>query len=252
MRRKGFSLVELLVVIATLSVLAGLLLPVLMNGMEQSWRIACLSNLKQMHVGAVLYADSSQGVLPIWTGPDNVYGNLASLANNYCRNYQNAGYHTALYVMSADTGYVPAELFQCPSMDYRIDLSCSSVLSFLHYDYRYNTPYICYRAIDPQPYTPEGMLSRSNRSQTALFSESSNYRSSTTDVFNLYTNTERPYKLRWAHTEGGNAVTHDGAARWLPNCFANKSGNRAGFWPTCGSDTYFADREGPNAALAYP
>ena len=53
---KAFTLVELLVVVFIISVLAALLLPTLEQSLEQSRRVSCLSNLKQLYVGAALYA----------------------------------------------------------------------------------------------------------------------------------------------------------------------------------------------------
>ena len=61
----GFTLVELLVLIAIIAILAGLLLPVLARSKDRAKNIACLNNLKQLGVAVRLYADGNGGKLPI-------------------------------------------------------------------------------------------------------------------------------------------------------------------------------------------
>jgi len=53
----SFSLVELLVVIAVISILAALLLPALQKARDQAKLIHCVSNEKQMATGLLSYAD---------------------------------------------------------------------------------------------------------------------------------------------------------------------------------------------------
>jgi prepilin-type N-terminal cleavage/methylation domain-containing protein len=67
--RGAFTLVELLVVIAIIGILAGLLLPTLARAKAKSHRVVCLSNLKQLGLGSVLYAADNNGHLtgPTWS-----------------------------------------------------------------------------------------------------------------------------------------------------------------------------------------
>ncbi len=60
---KGFTLIELLVVIAVIALLMAILVPVLRSAREQGQRVVCLSNLRQLTLAWVLYADDHDGKL---------------------------------------------------------------------------------------------------------------------------------------------------------------------------------------------
>jgi prepilin-type N-terminal cleavage/methylation domain-containing protein len=63
-RGRGFTLVELLVVIGIIAVLVAMLLPALANAREQSFRVACASNLRQMGQIAHSFAVQHKGRFP--------------------------------------------------------------------------------------------------------------------------------------------------------------------------------------------
>jgi len=61
--RKAFTLIELLVVIAVIALLMSILMPALHRAREQGKRIACQSNLKQMSLAWIMYAQEYDGMV---------------------------------------------------------------------------------------------------------------------------------------------------------------------------------------------
>lgn len=64
MKRKGFTLIELLVVIAIIALLLAILMPSLKKAKIHAMTVVCLSNLKQLSLGIMLYADADNGEIP--------------------------------------------------------------------------------------------------------------------------------------------------------------------------------------------
>ena len=63
----GFTLIELLVVVAVIAILAALLLPALQKAKEQGKAVLCKSNMRQIGLGVLMYADDSRDYYP-WPG----------------------------------------------------------------------------------------------------------------------------------------------------------------------------------------
>ena len=74
---RGFTLVELLVVIAVIAVLAGLMIPAVQAAREQARVAECASNMRQVGLGMIRFCDLHRGHWPETThtvDPDPVTG----------------------------------------------------------------------------------------------------------------------------------------------------------------------------------
>jgi prepilin-type N-terminal cleavage/methylation domain-containing protein len=78
-RRRAFTLIELMVVIAIVSILMALVLPALASAREKGKRAVCLSNLRQIGIAIHGYANDNEGSIPYgpkappFTSPANFY-----------------------------------------------------------------------------------------------------------------------------------------------------------------------------------
>ena len=103
MSRRGFTLIELLVVIAIIAILAAILFPVFARAREKARQTSCLSNLKQLGLGCLMYAQDYDDCFPI-----NYYMTAAS--NN------NGVENGCMTVYGSIMPYVRnSQIFKCPS-----------------------------------------------------------------------------------------------------------------------------------------
>jgi len=82
--RRGFTLVELLVVIGIIAALIAILIPVLNRARIAAVKVKCLSNMRQCYAELMMYSTQSRGMVPIG------YGGWKSLSNGMWDPYGSA------------------------------------------------------------------------------------------------------------------------------------------------------------------
>jgi len=96
-QRNGFTLIELLVVIAIIAILASILFPVFARARENARRTSCMSNLKQIGIGIMLYTQDYDERFPMYNRGTS------------------AGTGTGGWVYNLQPYLKSEQIFQCPS-----------------------------------------------------------------------------------------------------------------------------------------
>lgn len=230
--RSAFTLTELLVIIAVVSVLAGMLLPALSNSKAAAKRIQCLGNLGQMALAAHVYVDDNAGSYPV------AYYEVATngVTYFYCWDMTT--------IIGASNTVIPGLLWQgrtilqiqqCPSFTGSADWFTDPDTG-----YNYNTSYIGHGQDESIP-APAKSSDVRRSSKTVLFGDGQFSQGADKFMRAPWPNPgDASFSGRWSGTQGfrhqrlSNAAFCDGHTASLANCYPTNADGAASVAPGTG------------------
>ena len=251
---RGFTLIELLVVIAIIAILAAILFPVFAQAREKARQSTCTSNLKQIGLAILAYAQDYDETLPLGSYMDTTNTSPTPWMN-VVDPYVKGGYPTK----ASDSGSKTYGVFACPSF------SPSVISNRPSHSYTVNRllmPSHINEAIPiwgkPEPAT---LASLNFPAQTVFVAEAAGSRifSNGDDVNslagrpNVEQQTQAVYLLaRGRHSQGSEYLLGDGHVKWFRNPSPGYTRRGTNWWEvdpiTSTSGAVFRRADFPNAS----
>lgn len=233
---RGFTLVELLVVVAIIALLAAMLLPALGRAKGQSRRIACLSNLRQMTFAAHMYVEDHTQFYPIaYYYAQDTSGN--GKVYSYAWDLTTIGDASSQVVVPGILwqGLGASQIQQCPGYRGAANWNIDPFTG-----YNYNTSYIGHGEYESVP-DPAKASELTKPARTALFGDGQYSGGANKFMRAPWPNAgDSSFSGRWAGTQGfrhlgrSNAAFCDGHADAMRNAYTNNVDGAAGVAPGTG------------------
>jgi len=262
---KGFTLVELLVVIGIIALLISMPLPALNAAKERANRAKCANNLSQVGKGFKLYAADCKGQYPrVLYNPDAAPANGGAW-ENVGATYPNAGAPpdvnsvTAALFMLARQCDITMETFTCPSSNQEKDLMAGlPVLQRSNFSDRNN---LSYSITNPYPSRAANEGSsvgyKWNDSVPGDFAIGADRNDCTTGGFvpsaalksNSPAQEQRKVNSKNHDSDGENVLYNDGHVEWWSNAWAGSQKDNIYFAASVQSVSGFPAQKDPAEML---
>lgn len=222
LKRQGFTLIELLVVIAIIAILAAILFPVFARARESARRASCLSNMKQIGTGMMMYTQDYDSGYPLsWACLDTAAscpaGALetdtskpAGIFTSRGNNGGSGNYKTWMDLIYPYTKSV--QIFVCPSSTTPANTP----------NYGYSVAFSGYGPFTTRfggttpAYTPINMAAVTRPAEVISVVEYSSQFGYTTGPWNMSFAHTPSSDAVTPHLDGGIAAYADGHAKWRP------------------------------------